>query len=915
MEKFLCLKASAGSGKTFALTVRYISLLLQDVNVTSILTLTFTNKAALEMSTRIYETILDLGNDKSILEAISLQTNLSIDEILNKKDEILNNITVNELSIFTIDKFVNKILREFAGYINIDDDFSISNDDEDLMLYKFLNSLDSKEFESLIYFSHSYNKKLSSIIELFKVLDEKNEQYEVVDFNLEILNVLKTEILTNAQKIKEYVLQSKLSPSAKKAVDFNDIKTLLDKGKTWLSKDSLGEFTYFKKDKQIIELDDNFHKIKENLKYYYKLEEQKILNNLFNIFNNFKKFRLDYKKQKNSFEFRDITNLVYDLLSKYIDKEFLYFRLDTRYNHMLVDEFQDTSVLQYKILEPLIDEIILNNSDIYKTFFYVGDTKQSIYRFRGGNKDLFDYVIDKYSPNLKLQILDTNYRSSKSVVNFVNNIFQNVPAYEYYAQKVNSKTVGKVEITSLYLEDTYKFIDIKTMLEKLLEEGINPKNIAILTYTNKDVIELYEYLTQEFKKLKIITEVTSKLINQKNIKAAVNLIKYYYFKKDIYKANFNALIGNDVNLEIELILDIKTNKLENIVKQIAYYYNLLDENYIKFIEILGTYNNIVEFIFEIDNLEESMVNKDNIGLQILTVFKSKGLEFDTVMVLDRISKKNADKSSLLFSYQDINLNKIFYKNKNRENFDDDYNNAIQSEKELSLNDERNILYVALTRAKNNMIIFKKQKDSVFDNLNVDFSNQSIGELYINKSSKSDEIINKDINYIPLNLGIQEITTDKKVQSKDSIKAKYFGIATHYCLEMMKNFDKKSLEFSFKIMKSKYNTYLDELDFKDIKNRINILINNNQFKNIISNNEYFKEQSLIYNDELKIVDLLVKDDNKYIVIDYKTTKEKLPSHNTQVNFYKKAISNITNCSYILGYVVYLKEDNIEFVEVK
>ena len=108
MEQFLCLKASAGSGKTFALTVRYISLLLQDVNVTSILTLTFTNKAALEMSQRIYSTLKSLGEDDNIMSAISKNTNLSFEQILNKKDEIVKAFISNELSIYTIDKFINK---------------------------------------------------------------------------------------------------------------------------------------------------------------------------------------------------------------------------------------------------------------------------------------------------------------------------------------------------------------------------------------------------------------------------------------------------------------------------------------------------------------------------------------------------------------------------------------------------------------------------------------------------------------------------------------------------------------------------------------------------------------------------------------------------------------------------------------
>lgn len=88
MKKYLALKASAGSGKTFALTVRYICLLLLDAKPNEILTLTFTNKAANEMSERIYHTLLHLGEDEAYLEAIMIQSQLSQEEILNKKSTI-----------------------------------------------------------------------------------------------------------------------------------------------------------------------------------------------------------------------------------------------------------------------------------------------------------------------------------------------------------------------------------------------------------------------------------------------------------------------------------------------------------------------------------------------------------------------------------------------------------------------------------------------------------------------------------------------------------------------------------------------------------------------------------------------------------------------------------------------------------
>lgn len=912
MDSFLALKASAGSGKTYALTLRYISLLFLDVSPSTILTLTFTNKAASEMNERIFKTLSNLGEDKGILEAICIETNLSLDEILEKKDSIIERFLSSELSILTLDKFMNKVLREFCGYIDISDDFVIQNDDHDLMLYRFLISLNEKQFNKLIHFSYDNDKKLHSIIELFMLLDEKNEDFSINEFSYEVLNHLAEDILNYADKIAKFILNSDVSDSAKKAVNFSSVEELLESGKTWLSKDSLMDYSYFKKAKPSSELDGTLQILKERLCVYFRYKEIGILNSLFELFNNFKQFRLSYKKQKNTLEFNDITNLVYRLLESYIDKDFLYFRLDTKYDHMLIDEFQDTSVLQYKILEPLIDEILSGHNEKFKTFFYVGDTKQSIYRFRGGKKELFDYVIEDKSPQIKLEILETNYRSSKNVVTFVNGIFDNQLGYEYYPQKINSQLEGYINIEKIDDESDSKYLFIKNKLNQLFQRGISPNNIAILTYTNTDVLEIYEYLKIEFPKLKIITDMTSKLINQNNVNAIINLMKYYYFKENIYRANFNALMGYELHQEVALQIDIKNCSLVSIVNKIVKYYKLMEENVIKFIEQLIKYEDIVDFIYGIDNDDGIMINKENSGLQILTIFKSKGLEFDTVLVIDRLKKKNSDKSPLLFSYGTVHLDRIYYKSKMREELDREYKTAIEKEKKLALDDELNILYVALTRAKNNLIIFKKEKQSVFELFSTPLVYKELGELFISHDTKKTSYMDT-VSYLPLNLGTQEIQKKDKIDNIDNLKARYFGIATHYCLEMMGKFDKSSLDFSIDLTFSKYSSLLQKNDFDDIYNRIKLLIYNNHFQTIIGENQYFKEQEIIYNNELKIIDLLIENEDEYIILDYKTTHLKQDSHLEQVQNYHNAIKKITSKS-VQSYVVYLKKDRVEFVLV-
>ena len=910
MKKYIALKASAGSGKTFALTVRYISLLLLGAKPNEILTLTFTNKAANEMSERIYQTLLTLGDDEAYLDNICEQSGLNKKDILGKKSALVKLYTNADLSIYTIDKFVNKILREFCGYVGISDDFDIKEDDTDDLSLKFLKSLDLKEFDKLIDFSLYENKKFGSLFSLFKILIEKNENVDVVKIDDELIFLQKEQVLNAAYKVKESVLNLASTKSALNAVDFDSFETLLQKGKTWLGKETALDFSYFKKFVNE-ELESYFVKVKYELTLYYKLRSSYSLSNLFELFVLFKNFKTHHNKNKNYLEFNDISNLVYDLLQNSIDKDFLYFRLDSRYSHLLMDEFQDTSLLQYKILEPIIKEILAGDSNEFKTFFYVGDTKQSIYRFRGGKRELFDYVANN-NELIEIEALHTNYRSSKQVVEFVNNTFLKVPGYEYFEQ-LSVKPNGYVEvINDENLEEEEKFQSIASKIADFVRAGMDVNNVAILTYTNADVLSLYSYLSQKFPSLKISTEMTSRLINQENVKAVINAVQYLYFKEEIYKENLNAILGNAPLSSLELKYDLHYYTVPNLVKTIATQLKVIDENVIKFIEICSVFNNVVDFVYEVKNIEAPMENKEQSGLQILTIFKSKGLEFDTVILLDRIKRKVANKDSLLFEYDSVELKNLYYKISGLENFNKEYKNAIEKEKRLSVEDEINILYVALTRAKNNLIIFKKCEKSVFDIINL--TPMQLGILEVKEKIQKEEIKQEKISYIPLDLGKQDIKKQKVIPDKYTLHAKYFGIATHYCLEMMKDFTKESLEYCLALTVSRYSNYLNVDDFEDIRNRVGLLISNPTFQNMLENSSFTKEQALKYNNEKKIIDLLVKKEDRYLIFDYKTTQEESVEHVYQVSHYKKAIKDIVDDGNVFGYVLYLRKDEVLIKEV-
>lgn len=912
MKPYLALKASAGSGKTFALTVRYITLLLLGAKPNEILTLTFTNKAANEMSERIFHTLQTLGDDEAYLDSIVKESGLSKEIILGKKNSLLKLFVSSELSIFTIDKFVNKILREFCGYIALGDDFEIKQDDIDDLGYKFLQSLELDTFDKLIDFSLYEDKKLNSLFSLFKLLIEKNEKFEVIHIEENLVNLQKRNALTEAMKIKEFILNCPVaSNAAKKAVDYDDFPTFLTKSKSWLAKDAVNEYTYFKKCANDL-LQSHFLSLKQEVTNYYKLRANYSLSKLFELFTLFKNYKEFYNKRKNYLEFSDISNFVYELLTSSIDREFLYFRLDSKFSHMLIDEFQDTSTLQFKILEPLIEEILSGNETEFKSFFYVGDTKQSIYRFRGGKKELFDHV-SKVNPLVEVEVLNTNYRSSKNVVEFVNKSFEKLRNYEYHPQ-LSIKPNGYVEvIIDGAFEEDDKFVNIASKIAELLRAGIDANDIAILTYTNDDVLSLYSYLSVKFPKLKITTEMTSKLINQENVSAVINYIKYLYFKEDIYKENFNAIVGNDLFTKLDISFDIKKLTVQSLIKQIATRYKLVDDNIVKFVELSSGYFDIVDFIYNIDKSEAIMENKEQSGLQILTIFKSKGLEFDTVILLDRIKKKTPDRSSLLYEYDDVELKNVYYKISNLENFDLSYKNALQKEKDLTIQDEKNILYVAMTRAKSNLFIFKKAEKSVFDLL--DLKVEVIGNLQIKEKiiKPKDEV--KRVEYTPLDLGKQDKSISNESEDIEAtLYSKYFGIATHYCLEMMKDFSEDSLQRALSQTISRYSEYLEDEDFKDIKDRVILLLQNKDFSSLLEESSFTTEQSLIYNNEVRIIDLLIEKNSKYFIIDYKTTKDEQKAHLNQVSHYIKAIKEIFDTDDVKGYVVYLQEDKCYMKEV-
>ena len=898
-EPYLALEASAGSGKTYALSVRYISLLYLGANPAKILTLTFTNKAAAEMKSRICEVLKDLEN-RSELEPISKQVGLTCKEVLEKKDEVLERFLKEDLLISTIDSFFARILRKFALNAGFMPDFKIETNSLHVeIIEKFLRlCIQEKKYATLIKFSINEQKKISDIFSLLDEFYDKESEFDARKVE-KALHVNPKEVLNILDNLKDLFAKEGAKDSVLKTFEANSIAEVTKK--KYLAKEDLDYWQYKKHVTPSIA--DLFEKLKDVLSNYLNQRERYLLGELSELFYIYKYAIRSVNKELSTLSFSDVTNALYTLLENEISKEFLYFRLDGKIDHILIDEFQDTNIMQYKILAPLMSEVVsgIGSSD-FRSLFFVGDIKQSIYRFRGGAKELFKHAREEFG--VKREVLDTNYRSSKNVVEYVNEVFVN-KINEYESQKVNSKEEGFVEVC---ISDEVEDIVLQKV-EFLLDEGVNPKDIAILTHKNKDAKVLKDILIDNIKDINVQTDATIKLISVPIVSAIIDLLKYAYFKDEIYKKNFLVAIGFDWDEELEISwLKLCKSPMQLIISIIKRYEIFEDDmDIIKLIELSSRFEDIESFLFECDSFSEDAKNEDNDGIKILTIHKSKGLEFPHVIVADRFGSKRGGSGTLLYEYEDVKLVGIYQRVIQREFLDKKYAKAKVKEEILEKEDVLNMHYVALTRAGSSLIVCAKAKNSAFVDLGLEEIKK--GSISIKESSILQQNSLHTMNQVLKNYGIQESNKTESKELESNHFAITYGLAMHFCLEMMSEFTQISLDNAYVSTCNRYSFILSKENLKSIYNRIHMLVNNKKFISLVDGGKLHKEQPLSFNGNRKQIDLLVEKNDEWIVIDYKSSSHINDEHTAQVGLYKKAMKKITN-KKVSAYLVYLRDEKIE-----
>lgn len=601
-------EASAGSGKTYELAKRYIQLLLNSElslghNPSgSILAITFTHKATREMRERILEQLkkialrsfVNIDEKKDLLQALGMDEDSAGKQAFKALDWIIANY--NFFQVKNIDSFINLILSGCASELNLSANFKIKENYSADVAYALDECIDNasrddntaKVFQNFIK-QYLFLENRTSWLPKKDILDimcgmfsQSNiygggfQGFCISDNELIILKQKVIRILgqINEQQpegINQRFVTTLVNFLNKNKYNFN----LADLDKKSFTQDNLPMNKGFEAPRELETLWYDFRRI------IVEISEKEALT-LFNCYIDI--FDLVYKYFRDS-AIRDDVIFMEELNKQayFLFKEAnlsvpeLYYRLASRFKHFLIDEFQDTSNLQWKNLVLMVEDALSCGGSL----FYVGDRKQAIYRFRGGNAELFDNVKTKFkhfniNDNL---VLRTNYRSQKEVIKFNNRIFLEENLKRFLIEKQeNEKNILRVlsdneinDIVSVF-KDSQQFdrvnkpngyvkVDYIDYLDKEnrdqlirerlfstmddLQKRFPLKAIAILCRKNREIELVTGWLSE--KKINAESERTLNILNNPLIRELIAFLRF--LNSPINTIEFSAFILGDIFLQ------------------------------------------------------------------------------------------------------------------------------------------------------------------------------------------------------------------------------------------------------------------------------------------------------------------------------------------------------------------------------
>lgn len=817
--------ASAGSGKTYTLVKEYLKIILSSPKndaYRNILAITFTNKAVHEMKSRIVGSLSEFAKDEpsskavDLMEDLSRETGLSIIKIKIKSQQIIKHLIHNyaAFDISTIDKFTHKVIRAFAHDLNLPMTFEVTLDTENLLI----------EAVDAIIAQAGEDETLTKLLIDFTM--EKTDDDKSWDISREILDtgrlVLnennRNEILHFQDKtITEFVeIKSKMQSLCKDLEGCNEdfaIKAieLIDRNGIDPKSFSRGTFPnhlesirsgkFNPKNKTFHEFEDIA--INKTAKDRALIENiiPELLQILKAVYENFEK-RDFYKAFLKNITPLSLLNTVSNELAKIQSEQnilsisefnaiihreiqnqpapFIYERLGERYRNFFIDEFQDTSEMQWQNLIPLIDNSLSGLDDLGNkgTLMIVGDPKQSIYRWRGGKAEQFIELSKDVNPfnnpDKQIKHLDTNYRSYSQIIDFNNAFFKLISTefsnedykdlYENHSfQNSNSKKGGYVNLSFLPVTEKNEFIDEEEVVEKadlyvlatlntiqkVVKQGFEYKDIVILTRKRGQGISVANYLTEQG--IPLLSSETLMIQNASEVRLIIHLLRYLNNSADLEsKANFLHFLASNKDLSMpvhdfiamgmshrfekefeEWLLtfdvlfsfeDVRKKSLYEAVEIIISKFILPSEGnaYVQFfLDIvlerdIRNQSGVSDFLsFWDKNAEKFSIPspEGNNAVRIMTIHKSKGLEFPVVIMPfadEDYSRKPKDKLWLDTEEIDLGIPKALVDNSSAvESFGESASAVFNLKKQEELLDNINVLYVALTRAEEQLYVISQ----------------------------------------------------------------------------------------------------------------------------------------------------------------------------------------------------------------
>ena len=1040
--KNLVLKASAGTGKTYRLSLEYIIALskkgdIEPIDYKNILVMTFTRKATAEIKEGILNKLSEFmeiyeiskNSELSVIEAISdnklidnkkrnnylnfiesiknIEPNLVIDNIfLENLSKVNKEIIKNKekLKIYTIDAFFNIIFKNIVTNLMKIKSYTMLDEEDNFSYYKkvleniFNNDRLFNDFKN--FFTENSEKNIDNYISIIQRLissrwkyilslndnpkPTKKEKFNITKSSIEILREIFSYIENDCKKNLDDVLKSDYKKYIGKTEEiqkeflFKDFKLLFKSGTAGLiyNGNKLKKASDTEHKEYINSRHEELREIlsKEIFNEVLIPYEEKIFELSSEIYNLYDSFKIRDKK----FTFSDIAIYTYMAIFNKNNAlrdengltDIFFETLDMNIEAIFIDEFQDTSILQWKILYEFTKKA--------KTIICVGDEKQSIYGWRDGEKRLFENL--ETILEAKDDSLGKSYRSDRNIVSYCNQFFkaiEKIEDWKFPISEVNSRNDGYVKAIcikdlqdKIEDEEQKKELNINTILLQELKKFYPYDNVAIIARTNAELSEIANLLEGE--KIPYILNNEKNISEYSGIFECFELLKYLVYENELALFNFiSSPLSNFGTDEIEILLKNKKELFSYInFSQDNNFINSLDKKILKFLEkivfLKKNYKNftVQDLIFEIikkfqfidyfnkDNevkniydfylltnyyssilellndykenkLTLSDTNSEKKGVELVTIHKSKGLEFKTTFVIKNSKKSKTDDIDFLFEMNDKydeTVFSLFCKKGYKSILETCFEERIENYDKKIKEEEINNFYVALTRPKNNLIVIYEDRlfeENPLNESNIDdFFNCELGKISLDeKKSKTEDIIEKNLEndlYNSQSYFSSSIYEDeeeiKNIEVNDSKflleteEKRMIGILVHYFFENLKYGTDEEVEFSKTLCYKKYLSYFGGEKLNKILSKENIKMFLTKDKEIFSKKwDHIYSEYILYDYEKKkeyrIDRLMIKDNGdgtgEIYIVDFKTGGKDENQLKTYKDVLKKNFEELQN----------------------